>query len=100
MGKWRCAHISSNKRLYDQIVAEFNRIYQTNGTPEGMALFESTDSEGKVVTVCLTPMAVPYSDTLFDISQPWYEVDEPHEGASGGWVAGDKKAMHRLGNKP
>lgn len=98
MSKWRCAHTGSDRQLYDRILAEFNRIFQSANMPEGVALFESTDSFGQTIAICLTPMAVPYSQALLDMSQPWLEADGPAGGASVTWLAGDEKAMLRDGN--
>ena len=76
--KWFSAHLGEDReslKLYDRIVSEFKRIYESENKPEDVALFEATDSFGTIFAVYLSPASAAYCKSLFDMCQPWVESD-------------------------
>lgn len=96
--KWYSAHLGSDPislQLYDRIVSEFKRIYQSANEPKDVALFEATDSSGKIFGVYLSPAAATYCESLFQMSQPWLESDGLPAEVTVSWLAGDKQFVGR-----
>jgi hypothetical protein len=88
--KWRSAS-PGNIQIYQQMVSEFKRAYQAANQPEGMAMFEATDSYGNILAVYLTPEAVSHCDSLFDMFMPWNEVKGIPSPQSLSWIGGDER---------
>ena len=92
--KWQSAHLGNDPasvQLYQRIVPEFERIFQATNEPKGMALFQANDSFGTVFAVYVSPAAVPYCESLFEIAQPWQESDPMPGEVNVSLVAGDKE---------
>ncbi|HAF21423.1 MAG TPA: hypothetical protein DCK93_00690 [Blastocatellia bacterium] len=85
--KWLSTH--PDDQLYQRIVSEFKQVYKSANEPKDVALFEATDLFGKCVGLYLTPAAVPYCGSLFDMSHIWQECGPP-SGMNISFIAGDK----------
>jgi hypothetical protein len=84
--KWRVAHLGdTDKRSYDEFVAAFERAYEANNKPEGMAMFSHNDSLGHLMGVSITPQSIPYCP----FSADWAEDSNAAVFGNVGWVAGD-----------
>lgn len=88
--KWRIAHLGGGveaSKSEEQIVSEFNRIYETAGKPKGMALFSHTTTNSSALS--MTPISVPYCASSRTFAQ-WGESDNPLRFGYCKWRAGDE----------
>ncbi|HZT58509.1 MAG TPA: hypothetical protein VFA21_07790 [Pyrinomonadaceae bacterium] len=89
--KWRIAHLGSGEvasKSEEQIVSEFDRLYEAAGKPEGMALFSHTTTNSSALSI--TPAAVPYCASSPTFAN-WGEFDNPHGFGYHKWRAGDER---------
>jgi hypothetical protein len=88
--KWRIAHLGSGEtasKSEDQIVSEFNRIYEAAGKPKGMALFSHTTTNSSALS--MTPASLPYCASSRTFAN-WGEFDNPPGFGYSKWRAGDE----------
>ena len=82
--KWRIKLFDGDCQEYRDIVAAFERAYEANNKPEGMAMFDYTDTTGMLSGVSITPTSNPNCR----FSEEWIEDDLIAFGKAR-WVAGD-----------
>jgi hypothetical protein len=89
--KWRIVYLGgkSPSKLEARIVAEFDRLYQENGKPDGMALFSHTTFDG-APGISMTPTSIEYCTSLL-AQYRWNEAVNEHGFGYPGWLAGDER---------
>lgn len=84
--EWRVAHIGSNDTAsHDKFIADFKQAYANNNQPKGMAMYNHTDSDGKLMAVSITPVSVPFCA----FSENWSKQSKRPDFGFVGWIAGD-----------
>ena len=84
--KWRILY-GVDAKLHDELVEAFNRVYEANSKPDGMAMYAHCDSFGSLMGVSITPKSIPHCP----FSANWSEIEHHGEFGNIGWAAGDER---------